>query len=161
MIALLANDTKQFMSQLLKGPAFDDFYLVSLDLDLRFRLSIQGAVSTVSALSTESEGGSPYITWSEVKTLITEQLRGKQTPSGIKIIFALEPALIDERLAPGQEHAQLISGFTLTITYLNQQVRLITGTNYATFTLDKSYEQHFDHYIQTFLNQHHIVSTQF
>lgn len=161
MIALRADDTKLFMNKLLKSDVFDAFYIASLDLDMRYRLSIEGSVNKDFLTDEEKDEAliPPYVTWAEVKPGILEHLKGKRQPTGLKIIFILHQEATAKILERHPSFIGAVKGFNLSVTYAQQQVKIVTGTNYVTFVPDKTMEQAYDTMMTQFLNKNDIVST--
>jgi hypothetical protein len=173
MISLIADDTKKFMNHLIKTEAFDNFTVLSLDLDTLCRFSIDGLVNknyAPSELTTSDDdvpSDSPvqmnqYVKWNFIKPIVTSILKQSQTPTGLKVILSLSQEATDEiqRRHSSADQGNCVKGFLMTILFDGKQVKITTGTNYSQFTLDKSTEHAFDAMIQQFFKKHEILMTQ-
>jgi hypothetical protein len=141
MIALTADDTKQFMNRLLRSEMADGFLLSTLDMDLKFRLSI------------DSTAGNESVMWSEIRPVVVDHLKAFGQPSALKLVLSLNPEATEKILSRFPDLIEMVTGFTMTVTYSEQQAKVTTGVNYASFTMDKQAEQAFDSMIKTFFHK--------
>lgn len=163
MLALQIEDIKSFMNKLLRSTIFDDFEVISLDLTILSRYSIDGKINT-SFLSTDEKeiiGNRQYIKWSEVKDTVFHILKGSKAPTNIKIVFTLSQNAKNSIVEKSNTNLNTndINGFYINIVFENNNLKIITGTNYKLFTLDKSIEQYFDKSIKKFFLNHQIVTS--
>lgn len=161
MITLQADETKQFMRCLLKTDAFDNFLLYSLSIDTLYNLSVDGAINQ-AYLSTEQKeiyDEQSYVTYTQVKAFLTDTLKQSHTPTGMKITFILNKKSTEDiqRRILGDSILLPIQGFLINVVFDGTVVRVTTGTNYATFTLDKSIERTFDDMIKQFFIKNEIL----
>jgi hypothetical protein len=160
MIAIEINNVKSFMNKLLKDNPFDEFEVISIDLRTMIQYFIDGKIDATYLSEEEKEDTPPseYICWSKIKPHIFSIISSAKRPSYFKIVFALskksKTSLIEKSMT--DTPLDSINGFTMNILYENQSLRIITGTNYKQFTLDKSLEQYFDQSIKKFLFKHEI-----
>lgn len=159
MISFMIEDTKDCMHKLLKEDIFNDFLCVGFELNALFKVTIDGQIRREFLSSDESEiiGDRHYIHWVDLKHKAYELIKGHKTPTFMKIIFSLNRQATDTMLERIHFNTpKAIGGFSFTITYENKRMKVITGTNYSTFTLDKSAEQYFDDNILKFFKKHNI-----
>ncbi len=90
----------------------------------------------------------PYdlVEWKAVRPQIYNIIRGRQTPAGFHFVLHLKPEIqkgMLERLGT-PELSSFISAFLINIRYSEGHVRIVTGTSYKSFTLDKSADKFWD-----------------
>lgn len=161
MIQLIADDTKQFMNLLIKSETFDSFMLLSLELDTLCRFSVDGAINT-SYLTLDEKAlyeTQTYVKWSDIKTVVATILKQSHTPSGLKLTLTLTQQATDKIIQRSGDDlmASSVKGFLINITFDGTVVKVTTGTNYATFTMNKSIEQSFDSMIQQFFKKNNLL----
>jgi hypothetical protein len=161
MIGLIADDTKNFMNQLIKTGIFDNFLVLSLDLDTLCRFSVNGAVNSgyMSKEDAQIQSIDEFVAWTYIKPVVATVLRQSLRPTGMKLTLTLSQEATEEILRRhGQSHAgHPIKGFILNILFDGQHVKLTTGVNYNQFTLDKSLEYAFDAMITQFFKKNELV----
>lgn len=161
MITLQADETKQFMRCLIKTDAFDNFLVYSLSIDTLYNLSIDGAINQgyLSTEQKESFGDQQYIEYTRIKALLTDTLKQGHTPTAMKITFTLNKKSTEDIQHRILEDATVlpIQGFLVNIVFDGSVVKVTTGTNYATFTLDKSIEQSFDQMMKQFFIKNELL----
>jgi len=162
MIGIQIEDTKLFMNNLFKEVTFDNFEMVSVNLKTIITYEIDGLINK-SYLNQEEPSevnGTIYMPWSQHKTNVFQLIKGSRSPLFFKIVFTLSKQGTKAILDKLNMDDQLVQGFFINIIYEHPTLKLMTGTNYKTFTMDKSIEQYFDQSIQKFLNKHNINFTQ-
>lgn len=162
MIAMKILDVKKFMEKLFIGPMFDDFLLVSATIKVSITWNLDGDINKDYYSTDELEllGERKYIQWSDIKLSVFNIIKGKKTPSNMKIVFLLS----DEDLATFTQQfgatSTNISGLFLNIRYDNAGLTLITGTAQKSFSLDKSIEQEWDLNTKNILRQNELAFEQ-
>jgi len=153
MLVCTVNNTKKFMSLLLKENTFDKFELRSAVITTFTTFEIDGKLNK-EYFNEESLPDGDFCRWESVKQFAFDIIKGNHLPKFIKIVFAASPALKD-KIAPQS------SVLFLNVTFENNNITLITGSSMKTFTMDKTAEYTWDEYIKRFLNKYEIsVSTQ-
>lgn len=156
MISLSITDIKQFMSHLLIKDTFDSFLLSEADIATANTFTIQGSINR-SFYSDDEFSELPnqnYSSWSQLKPFCFSLIKGNKVPSSMKIIFALSDSQCEAVLSDGETGftANDINGLFINIRYQDGHLTAITGTSLRVFTLDKSVDKAFDHYICRFLS---------
>lgn len=151
MLVCTVNNTKKFMSLLLKENTFDRFELRSAKITTFTTFEIDGKLNKEFFDEATAED---FCRWESVKQFAFDIIKGNKLPKFIKLVFAAPPSLKD-KIAPQA------SVLFVNITFENNTITLITGSSMKTFTMDKSAEYIWDEYIKGFLNKYEIsVSTQ-
>ena len=158
MIALKIVDVKKFMEKLLVSPMFDHFYVFSADIKVSVTWHLDGSINKDYYSSDELEimNDRTYILWSEVKHHIFNMIKGKRTPSNLKIVFMLANEPLQkyaENLNLAYEH---ISALFLNIKFDHSGLTIITGASQKTFSLDRALEQEWDQTLKQFLQTNDI-----
>lgn len=156
MISLTIRDTKAFMSHLLIKDTFDRFWLSEASLSTANTYTINGEVNRAFYTQEEFEALADrrYSRWESIRPFCFQLIKGSKVPSAMKYIFVLP----DERTVPLLESCGYsgtlsdISGLFLNIKYGEHGVTIVTGTALRIFTMDKTLEHAFDHYVKAFLD---------
>ena len=82
MLAFTIPDTRHFMALLLKGDAFDDFAFRRGEISAFAYVSIDGKRDLDYYDETVTE---PWCSWSEIKSLVFQAVKGKKTPKNMKL----------------------------------------------------------------------------
>lgn len=160
MISLFIEDIKLCMNGLLKETVFDSFLLHSLELDVLHHFAVDGAINQnyLNEVEKEERNQLDYISWKEIRPLITEIIKSHRTPLSMQIHFILSPASVEKVLKNVPEHlSEVIQSFSFRLQFENNQLRLITATNYKGFLPDKSAEHNFDNSMKQFLSHYGYV----
>ena len=159
MISFMIEDTKDCMQKLLKANVFDEFLCTQFEMVGLFKVNIDGQIRLEYLSSDEKEilEERRFIQWKDLKNSVYDMVRGHKTPSFMKIVFSLNEkaklATLDRISYPTPKD---INSFIFTLTYENKRIKVITGTNYGNFTLDKQAEQYFDDSMLKFFKRHEI-----
>ncbi len=157
VISFILDDTKQTMTKLLKETTFNDFLCISFELTQLFKISVDGQIRPDFLDSDDATDLSQrkHICWKDFQPHAFDLIRGQKAPTSMKITFALSPISVSSILTHIQfQDAQAIGGFNFTLHYEQSKIRIITGTNYANFTLDKAAEHYFDESMLRFFKKH-------
>ncbi|HHX62534.1 MAG TPA: hypothetical protein GX707_17750 [Epulopiscium sp.] len=150
MVVLPIINNNLFMSSLLKQDLFDHLEVREVTLHTFYKLHIDGKRNMDFYLEDEIEGLSEYISWSEMKDYVFELIKGKKSPTYLKVV-----------LSTTQHETQDISldasTFFLNIVYKDEAIHCTTGTAYTTFTLDKTPEKTWDDQMTQFLISHNLI----
>ncbi|MFW5631044.1 MAG: DUF5721 family protein [Acetivibrio ethanolgignens] len=161
MIALKILDVKEFMAKLLIKRVFDNFLLSEAELLCGCSYVINGRRNKDWYSGEELlELSEPdYMCFSEQRPFLYQLIKGKKTPQSMKLILLLSRENVRkilERIGRGAE-ADSIEGLFLNIRYEKGEVKLITGSSFKVFTLDKTIEQEWDDSLKVFLRHYEIA----
>ncbi len=158
MIALKINNKKDFMSRLLVSELFDKYLVEEASIDTFVTFSIDGRIHRDfyrnDADYTDDKITSDLSSWSEIRQICFELIKGKRTPLGFKFVFhagsELKKSIVSEA-GIGLSEDQVTLG--INIRFSNGEMTLTTGTAFSIFTLDKTIEKAWDEYIPSFLEK--------
>lgn len=161
MISLLIEDTKDFMQKLLKDSLFDDFLCTQFELTHLYKVNIDGQLrpeflgDEQASLLEERR----FILWKDLQNIVYEMIKGNKTPTSMRIVLSLNKKSKEALLQQIHfQDAHAIASFSFIITYENKRIRIVTGTNYSTFIMDKQAEHHFDDSMVKFFKKHQITA---
>lgn len=162
MIALNILDVKTFMSKLLVGDIFDNFYLSEASITTYVTFSIDGSLhkeffDTALADSLHLEERS-YTLWKEVKPFCFSVMKGKHTPLHFKIVFLLSGENITKLLIQSgiSYTPDDIFGLYLNFQFDGSHLSCTTGSSLRMFSLDKSLDRVWDDMVIRFFQQQEI-----
>ena len=151
MFVCTVNNTKKFMSLLLKENTFDKFEIRCAKITTFTTFEIDGKLNKEFF---DEEISDEFCRWESVKQFAFDIIKGNKLPKFIKLVFAAPTCLKDKI-------ARQASVLFLNVTFENNNITLTTGSSTKTFTMDRSTEYIWDEYVQRFLNKYEIsVSTQ-
>lgn len=161
MIVLSADDPRVFMNTLIRQEAFDNFLLYSLDYEGLFPITLHGDLNS-DFLGEEDKvkyQGNDYISWQDIRPFLLNVLKLYHMPQAMRITLTLTKKATSDIQARvlGEGRVYPVQGFSLNITYVDNKVKVTTGTNYAQFTLDKTIEQSFDQMISQFFKKNDLI----
>lgn len=159
MISLKIIDVKKFMEKLLVSQMFDHFLVLTADVKTSFTWHLDGSVNSEYYSSDELEimNNRNNALWSEVRPQIFNIIKGKKTPSYLKIVFMLPNEDMQRYADELKITADNISSLFLNIKFDPNGLIIITGVSQKTFSFDKSWEYEWDHNLKQFLNQNDIL----
>ena len=148
------EDIKNYMNQLLVNERFDSFYLYearvkgALDYFVGGKLNIEYYDEDEKNEFDDSE----YISWSKVKQIIYDLMKGKKLPINFKIILMFNrdniKRLIEMNNLPVK--ADDVGALFYNIHFEAGQLNVTTGTSLKVFTLDKRLEQLWDETVEKY-----------
>lgn len=161
MIALRILDVREFMSKLLVKGAFDGFLLSEAELLCGCAYVINGRRNKEWYSNEElSELPEPdYMQFLEQRPFLYQLIKGKKTPQSMKIVLLLSGENV-KKLLEGigrLAEADSIEGLFLNIRYEKGEVKLVTGSSFKVFTLDKTIEREWDDSLKRFLRHCEIA----
>ncbi|MGN0400355.1 MAG: DUF5721 family protein [Blautia sp.] len=164
MTALQIQDVKDFMSRLLIGNDFDNFWLYEASITTFSTFTIDGTLHTDFFDTEESrkiiETGRTCALWKEVKPFCFSIIKGKRTPLHFKIIFQLSRKNTEKLLLDSNSRwrPEEIFGLYLNLQYDGSSLICTTGTSIRTFTMDKSLDRIWDEMVIRFFKKQQITS---
>lgn len=141
MIYIKINNVKQFMRYIFAGDIFDNLYVTDCEIHTVTVINISGVQSKKWIETNES--ASKYCTWSQIKGIVYNVIRGNKSPSFLKIIFSNNS---DEQVSTG----------TITLKFEDEKAVLITGFADVDFSLDKTMEKNWDKYVTEILHKYGV-----
>ena len=95
-----------------------------------------------------------------MKEKIFHLIKGKKTPSSMKLVFRLQDDIMEEILSQNKQFTKNdIDGMFANLTFQNKKLNVICGISYKIFTTDKTLESDFSNYFVTFLKSNQITHT--
>lgn len=158
MIAVRVTSMKTFMNHLLATATFDNFLFAEATISTAHTYTIDGHVN--KEFYEGSESGYPYdfATWTDMRPLCFDLIKGKRTPLYFKFVLHLKPEIASKLLAAGGSNipADQIKALVLTIKYDGGNAVLTTGTAFHTFVMSKEPDTIWDKALQQFLDRENI-----
>lgn len=146
MLAFTIPDTRHFMALLLKGDAFDDFAFRQGEISAFAYVSIDGKRDLDYYDETVTE---PWCSWSEIKPLVFQAVKGKKTPKNMKLVLSLSQ----------EKTASFPNTKALFWNLLFREDTLLCTLSAAqeSFSLDKTHEAQWESWVLNFCQQHGIA----
>ena len=132
MLSLSLQNTKDFMSKLLKNDTFDNFELHNL------------TIHSVACFEVTKMPSVPSPTWATIRPLAFEVIKGNKAPNHMKIVLA--------------QTSEDIVRF-LNITFDGEKITITSGLSQKNFSLDKSEHRQWNEHILDFLGNNAISYT--
>ena len=141
MIALQITSMKKFMNHLLVADTFDPFLLEEATVSTALTVTVDGHIN--KDFYPADERGEDCIpwdlqSWSKIKGLCFDLIKGKHTPLYFKFVLHMQP--------------DVIRALVLNIRYDGEKTVLTTGCAYQTFTMDKSADTAWDKALKKYLD---------
>ena len=162
MIALNVLDIKPFMKHFLVGSTFDSFDLSEGSVTTFCTFSIDGTyMKDFDDPDEENEDTDrSFIPWGRVREHVFSLMRGKRTPLAFKFVFALPGRAVPRFLEKSGVvmDASEVSGLFLNVSFRSRKLMITTGTSLKTFTMDRTVDNAWDSYVQSFLKNRGIAA---
>ena len=163
MTAFLITEMKKFMAGFLAGDCFDSFLLEEAFVEAAVTYHIDGHINAAFFSQDEDEDcPKTFIPWKNVRSVAFDMIKGKRTPSRFKFVLHLMPEFVpgvmkgaDPSLLPEQ-----VSALVLTVSYDGSSIRLVTGTAFSSFVMDKTLDAQWDKTMRNFLSKKEIAHTE-
>jgi len=166
LISFTPKSSKEFMTSLLLSETFDQYELMQGEITTFNTFTINGFLQKdffivgddkpVDLSSPTHIGAREYSTWAEVKPIALHIIKGKRAPLQFKFTLRLatkETQLIEKQVEDTTS-ATSTPSLLLSIRFDGQQITCVSGTNHASFTIDKTWEHTWDRYVTQFLSEH-------
>ena len=162
MIALNVLDIKPFMKHFLVGNTFDAFDLSEGSVTTFCTFSIDGTyMKDFDDSDGENEDpGRACIPWARVREHVFSLMRGKRTPLAFKFVFMLSKKAVPRFLEKAgiAMDASEVSGLFLNVSFRSRKLMITTGTSLKMFTMDRTVDNAWDSYVQSFLKSRGIAA---
>lgn len=162
MVLLAVDSSKDFMGKLLVSDAFDSFLLQEANIITSVTHTVNGRIH--ADFYTEEERLShtgEFIPWSEIRPLIFESVKGKNTPLSLRLTLCLKKEAMDALMQKKNPEAANtgLRALVINIRFESGAVAIMTGTSYDSFVLDRSAEEIWDETVKQFLLSKEISFT--
>lgn len=159
MIALQITSMKNFMNHLLVADTFDPFLLEEATVSTALTVNIDGHIN--KDFYPAEERGEDCIpwdlqSWSKIKGLCFDLIKGKHTPLYFKFVLHMQPDKAAVMLEKAQIDPSVIGALVLNIRYDGEKTVLTTGCAYQIFTMDKSADTAWDKALKKYLDMKEI-----
>jgi len=154
MIGLQIEELKDFTTKLFLKETFDAFEVSEAEFLTRFTVTIDGALA-------EAEEGRRLASWSTVRPLAVQIIRGKELPHSFHIVLRLSDENTARTLASlGLPYeTSEIGGLFLNLRFDGSRLTAVTGCSFTTFRLDRTLEREWDQVVRRFFRHHRIAVT--
>lgn len=154
MISIKIKPINQFMNELLVKDTFDSFLVSDIEIMTANTYNINGRINKSFFNEENNVSNEDFTGWDTIKPICFQIIKGKNTPTKIKIVFqlsknAINQLIIDSNIpfTPDQ-----VSGLYMHVLFENNEVIIITGTSLSIFSMDKSLDRFWDNYLKTYLS---------
>lgn len=159
MTSFHIKELKNFMSKLLATNCFDSFLLAEATISTAVEYTIDGHINkdffTQEELKETQICPHDFASWSAMRPICYEIIKGKRSPSRFKFVFHLMPDYVPGVLKGADDSitADQVKALVLTIKYDGSAASLVTGTSFHTFVMDKTLDAQWDKTMRQFLTK--------
>ena len=153
-------DIKPFMQLLFQTTTLDSYRFVSASIltDMSYTLDghINQAFFRENDYDTLDIREQIYLPWSIAKEKVFQLIKGKKTPTQLKIVLRANDDYTNQLLNETKSSLTTndIDGIFLNIVFQENSLNVICGISYQIFTMEKALETEFaDHIIDLFKSQ--------
>lgn len=132
----------QFMTMLLKGDCFDDYYFEGAEIVTFNTFTLDGHIHRDFYDSAEADAEiEDFSKWSDIKGFCFDIIKGKRLPISFNIVLHA-PDIVKNEILEGASNfsKEDIKALVVNIRYNQDGLKIISGTSMATFFIDKSVE---------------------
>lgn len=161
MIVIHILDIKVFMSKLLLKDNFDHFLVKDIEVLTGNYYQISGKRNPAWFSKEELEllDQANYSSWSELKSFVHQIMKGHKIPHLFKLVFLLPHNRIKFILQEEQCDYKVddIAGLYINVRFEKGELHLVTATSMHAFSMDKTIEHIWEHYVMTLLKENEIA----
>lgn len=156
-------DIKPFMQLLFQTEQLNEYEFVSADIRTDMTYSLDGHINrsffSEEELIQHSLTQRSYLTWSIAREKVFTLIKGKRTPSLLKIVLRASVPETDSLISSTNSslNSNDIDGIFLNIIFQENKLNVICGISYKIFTMDKELESEFSAKIITLLKSNSIT----
>lgn len=156
-------DIKPFMQLLFQTEQLNEYEFVSADIRTDMTYSLDGHINrsffSEEELIQHSLTQRSYLTWSIAREKVFTLIKGKRTPSLLKIVLRASVPETDNLISSTNSslNSNDIDGIFLNIIFQENKLNVICGISYKIFTMDKELESEFSTKIITLLKSNSIT----
>ena len=156
MIAFKIVDVKDFMNKLLMGEVFNNFLLVSFEINNYVKITIDGERNKAWY---KDEIMGRYVSWREIKDRISSLIKGDRVPLSIKGVFRLSEENTDKMASKlGIKGAvEQDYGLFFTLKFEKGDINIVTGVSVTDFLMSKEIGNLWDEDLLKFLKYYKIA----
>lgn len=163
MRAIQILDIKPFMQLLFQTDVLDLYKFVSAELRTDMLYSLDGHINRDFFCSEELDTlhltGETYLPWHIAREKVFMLIKGKKTPSQLKIILKFSDSQINNFLKSSNSslNSNDINGLFLNIMFQENKLNVICGISYNVFTMNKDLESELFDLFVTLFKSHNIA----
>lgn len=163
MQAIHILDIKPFMQLLFQTEQLNEYEFVSADIRTDMTYSLDGHINhsffSEEELAQHSLTQRSYLTWSIAREKVFTLIKGKRTPSLLKIVLRASVPETENLISftNSSLNSNDIDGIFLNIIFQENKLNVICGISYKIFTMDKELESEFSAKIITLLKSNSIT----
>lgn len=156
-------DIKLFMQFLFQTDALDSYSFVSSELHTDMSYSLDGHINREFFTKEEQYDlgieHAAYLPWHHAKEKIFSLIKGKKTPTTLKIILKASIEETESLLfaTASSLHLNDVDGLFLNIIFQEGKLNVICGISYKIFTMDKTLESEFSDNIAALFKSYKIT----
>jgi len=156
-------DIKPFMQLLFQTEQLNEYEFVSADIRTDMTYSLDGHINrsffSEEELIQHSLTQHSYLTWSIAREKVFTLIKGKRTPSLLKIVLRASVPETENLISSTNSslNSNDIDGIFLNIIFQENKLNVICGISYKIFTMDKELESEFSAKIITLLKSNSIT----
>ena len=157
MVAFKIVDVKDFMNKLLIGEVFDNFLLVSFEINSFAKVTIDGLIN--EAWYEDSEILGRYLNWKELRNKVSLLVKGGRIPLAMRAVFRLSETNTEKVAAKlGINNAvEKDYGLFFNLKFENNEVSIVTGVSVTDFLISKELGNLWDEDLIKFLKYYQIA----
>ena len=156
-------DIKPFMQLLFQTEQLNEYEYESADIRTDMTYSLDGHINrsffSEEELIQYSLTQRSYLTWSIAREKVFTLIKGKRTPSLLKIVLRASVPETENLISSTNSslNSNDIDGIFLNIIFQENKLNVICGISYKIFTMDKELESEFSAKIITLLKSNSIT----
>lgn len=156
-------DIKPFMQLLFQTEQLNEYEFVSADIRTDMTYSLDGHINrsffSEEELIQHSLTQRSYLTWSIAREKVFTLIKGKRTPSLLKIVLRASVPETENLISSTNSslNSNDIDGIFLNIIFQENKLNVICGISHKIFTMDKELESEFSAKIITLLKSSGIT----
>ena len=137
MVAFKIVDVKDFMNKLLIGEVFDNFLLVSFEINSFAKVTIDGLRN--EAWYEDSESLGRYLNWKELRNKVSLLVKGDRIPLTMKAVFRLSETNTEKVASKLGINSAVEKDYGLffNLKFENNEVSIVTGVSVTDFLISK------------------------
>jgi len=151
MVAIEIKNIKEFMNHFLGKESFDSFFLEEASITTFNTFHIDGHrvkeyYDGTDANGNEMEMPEDFSTWKEMRPICYSLIKGRRTPVSMKFTLLAGTHYMEslKNRAETSANADKIKALAVNVRFENGMLRLITGSSYHTFVMDKTIDNVWD-----------------